>query len=544
MELESFRVGLTLTVFYIPGFITHQEQTQLLNHAVMSNDIAIACAGHFARLHVKARRTHASIADLENEKQSHEKKLEQFLRKASEERAAWWSREHEKALNSYVPFTCVDDTVNQCGKWTHELLLHNSPPCSRTVKTKTFELFTEEDDEDFITPPPVNDSKTKTLVKPTNTQMESSLISSVSSFEASYLQLQSAHSPFVEETVKAADRALVSNLQKLSDLKQRIRASSELWERLQAEMDGKDSRVLSLRKTLSEAQKSNSKLSKRLSENSSDVVLSVRVYESMLPASYVHPEVDYAEKGHYRHVSSDPMELLERDKDCAFSRFCDDKYHELIYPNMESSIFSNMDQREAVLSSWRSLSTFYESFLAMASSVWTLQKLALSFDPVVEIFQVESGVDFSIVFMEDVLRRKQDKKLTTKPLLKFHQVKLFQWTSQQDPSKQTQCFTYRELATATNNFRLESMTGHGGFGSVFKGKLEFPPGQFKNVAVKMLDTTGHQGDKEFLVEVLMLSLLRHEHLVTLFGYCAEGEESSFKLIAKRGKLDNLNPRNA
>ncbi|KAG2288037.1 hypothetical protein Bca52824_047641 [Brassica carinata] len=132
----------------------------------------------------------------------------------------------------------------------------------------------------------------------------------------------------------------------------------------------------------------------------------------------------------------------------------------------------------------------------------------------------------------------------TKPLLKFHQVKLFQWTSQQDPSKQTQCFTYRELATATNNFRLESMTGHGGFGSVFKGKLEFPPGQFKNVAVKMLDTTGHQGDKEFLVEVLMLSLLRHEHLVTLFGYCAEGEESSFKLIAKRGKLDNLNPRNA
>ena len=50
-------------------------------------------------------------------------------------------------------------------------------------------------------------------------------------------------------------------------------------------------------------------------------------------------------------------------------------------------------------------------------------------------------------------------------------------TQQQDPSKQTQCFTYRELATATNNFRLESMTGHGGFGSAFKGKLEFPPGQ-------------------------------------------------------------------
>lgn len=48
--------------------------------------------------------------------------------------------------------------------------------------------------------------------------------------------------------------------------------------------------------------------------------------------------------------------------------------------------------------------------------------------------------------------------------------------------------------------------------------------KLKNLAVKMLDTTGHQGDKEFLVEVLMLSFLRHEHLVTLFGYCAEGDQ--------------------
>ncbi|CAH2078446.1 unnamed protein product [Thlaspi arvense] len=32
MELESFRVGLTPTVFYIPSFITDEDQTQLLNH--------------------------------------------------------------------------------------------------------------------------------------------------------------------------------------------------------------------------------------------------------------------------------------------------------------------------------------------------------------------------------------------------------------------------------------------------------------------------------------------------------------------------------
>ncbi|KAL1219225.1 Protein GRAVITROPIC IN THE LIGHT 1 [Cardamine amara subsp. amara] len=444
------------------------------------------------------------------------------------------------------------------------------------VKTKTYEFFTEDGErvgvdsdaqgfslldssEDFITDQkvvvlkpdrpfsasspgssvksPVNDAQTKNLVmesvKPNqtklfqvrklDTQMGLSLISSVfataSSFEASYLQLQAAHAPFVEENVKAADRALVSNLQKLSDLKQfyrnyrqsldfesdlaigsclesrvqenqsKLRALETVSNRLQAEMDAKDLQVWSLRNKLGEIQKSNSKLSKRLSSNSKsssmDVLLSVRVYESLLHdafkatqkftkilielmekagwdldlvANSVHPEVDYAKKGHNRyallsyvclgmfrgfdvegfdlnendeeeeesemsssesslrelmqHVSSNPMELLDRDKDCAFSRFCDKKYHELIHPNMESSIFSNMDQTEVVLSSWRSLSTFYKSFVTMASSIWTLHKLALSFDPAVEIFQVESGVDFSIVFMENVLKRKQDKKFS------------------------------------------------------------------------------------------------------------------------------------
>jgi len=44
------------------------------------------------------------------------------------------------------------------------------------------------------------------------------------------------------------------------------------------------------------------------------------------------------------------------------------------------------------------------------------------------------------------------------------------------------------------------------------------------VAVKKLDQTGVQGEKEFLVEVLMLSLVRHPNLVSLIGYCAEGEQ--------------------
>lgn len=35
-----------------------------------------------------------------------------------------------------------------------------------------------------------------------------------------------------------------------------------------------------------------------------------------------------------------------------------------------------------------------------------------------------------------------------------------------------QTFTFRELAAATNNFRPDSFIGEGGFGRVYKGRLE------------------------------------------------------------------------
>eukprot|EP01018_Ginkgo_biloba_P035513 Gb_31577 [translate_table: standard] len=84
-----------------------------------------------------------------------------------------------------------------------------------------------------------------------------------------------------------------------------------------------------------------------------------------------------------------------------------------------------------------------------------------------------------------------------------------------------QTFVFRELAAATNNFRPECLLGEGGFGRVYKGRLE-STGQV--VAVKQLDRNGLQGNREFLVEVLMLSLLHHPNLVSLIGYCADGDQ--------------------
>ncbi|CAA0833660.1 Protein kinase superfamily protein [Striga hermonthica] len=81
--------------------------------------------------------------------------------------------------------------------------------------------------------------------------------------------------------------------------------------------------------------------------------------------------------------------------------------------------------------------------------------------------------------------------------------------------------TYKELSEATRNFNSESLIGEGGFGRVYKGRLE-TRNNIIDVAVKQLDRNGFQGNKEFLVEVLILSLLHHPNLVNLVGYCAEG----------------------
>ncbi|KAG2678033.1 hypothetical protein I3843_12G127300 [Carya illinoinensis] len=82
-------------------------------------------------------------------------------------------------------------------------------------------------------------------------------------------------------------------------------------------------------------------------------------------------------------------------------------------------------------------------------------------------------------------------------------------------------FTFRELCVATQNFHSENLLGEGGFGRVYKGHIA---SKNQVVAVKQLDRNGFQGNREFLVEVLMLSLLHHPNLVNLVGYCADGDQ--------------------
>lgn len=96
-------------------------------------------------------------------------------------------------------------------------------------------------------------------------------------------------------------------------------------------------------------------------------------------------------------------------------------------------------------------------------------------------------------------------------------------------------FTFRELAMATKNFREANLIGEGGFGSVYKGRLE----SGSIVAVKQLNIEGLQGNQEFIVEVLMLSLLHHPNLVNLIGYCTDGDQRLLVYeFMSMGSLDN------
>ncbi|XP_009800670.1 probable serine/threonine-protein kinase PBL7 isoform X1 [Nicotiana sylvestris] len=81
-------------------------------------------------------------------------------------------------------------------------------------------------------------------------------------------------------------------------------------------------------------------------------------------------------------------------------------------------------------------------------------------------------------------------------------------------------FKFDELVAATENFKAAYFLGEGGFGKVYKGRLA-DTGQV--VAIKQLNPDGCQGNREFIVEVLTLSMADHPNLVKLIGYCVEGD---------------------
>ncbi|KAL0409309.1 UNVERIFIED_CONTAM: Cysteine-rich receptor-like protein kinase [Sesamum radiatum] len=81
-------------------------------------------------------------------------------------------------------------------------------------------------------------------------------------------------------------------------------------------------------------------------------------------------------------------------------------------------------------------------------------------------------------------------------------------------------YDFCKIRAATDDFSDANKLGQGGFGVVYKGKLE----NGKEIAVKRLSRRSAQGDAEFKNEVLLVAKLQHRYLVRLLGFVLEGTE--------------------
>ena len=94
-------------------------------------------------------------------------------------------------------------------------------------------------------------------------------------------------------------------------------------------------------------------------------------------------------------------------------------------------------------------------------------------------------------------------------------------------------YSYSQLKNMTNNFK--NKLGQGGFGSVYKGKLQ----SGRAVAVKVLIMSKSNG-QDFINEVVTIGRIHHVNVVRLVGFCVEG--SKWALIydfMPNGSLDKF-----
>ncbi|XP_076920788.1 putative receptor-like protein kinase At5g39000 [Bidens hawaiensis] len=106
-------------------------------------------------------------------------------------------------------------------------------------------------------------------------------------------------------------------------------------------------------------------------------------------------------------------------------------------------------------------------------------------------------------------------------------------------------FTFAEIELATRNFDESLVIGRGGFGKVYRGTITHG-GIHLDAAIKRLESGSNQGAVEFWAEVETLSKLRHCHLVSLIGYCNEGQEMIlvYEYIPNGTLADRLHKRRA
>ncbi|KAI4347465.1 hypothetical protein L6164_008277 [Bauhinia variegata] len=106
--------------------------------------------------------------------------------------------------------------------------------------------------------------------------------------------------------------------------------------------------------------------------------------------------------------------------------------------------------------------------------------------------------------------------------------------SSDSESKPPYRFSYSHLRRATSSF--STRLGHGGFGPVFSGTL---PSTRQPIAVKLMDSTSLQGEREFHNELFFASRLSSQHLVSAIGFSSDNKRRRFLLVYELMQNGNL-----
>ncbi|KAF5763583.1 putative protein kinase RLK-Pelle-CrRLK1L-1 family [Helianthus annuus] len=95
-----------------------------------------------------------------------------------------------------------------------------------------------------------------------------------------------------------------------------------------------------------------------------------------------------------------------------------------------------------------------------------------------------------------------------------------------------------EITLATNHFNVEkNYIGGGAFGKVYRGEVSLCKDR-SMTAIKRIDPKYGQGIPKFLKEIMTLSCYRHENIVSLLGFCYQGDEMILVYEhVSRGSLD-------
>ncbi|KAF3433835.1 hypothetical protein FNV43_RR24938 [Rhamnella rubrinervis] len=137
---------------------------------------------------------------------------------------------------------------------------------------------------------------------------------------------------------------------------------------------------------------------------------------------------------------------------------------------------------------------------------------------IIGTFTIATGAYF--LYMGNYKQRVRKRKSKEMHSPGFKGIESLKFPGEVLKQQELRLFNFEKLAVATNNFRSDTILGQGGFGQVYKGKLE----DGLVIAIKRLSRASGQGLIEFTNEVVVISELQHRNLVKLLGYCVDGEE--------------------